>query len=153
MLYEITNTYKIYLCLTLTTNIVPKMKGFVVALTLILCAIAPMVQAQAPQVPSIEFKALEHNFGKQEYKANTTYSFEFKNTSKVPLILTSVSASCGCTTPEWPKEPILPGKTGSIKVTYNSQIIGVFTKLVYVYSNASTNMVTLTIKGEILPPK
>lgn len=129
------------------------MKGFVAFLTFIFSAIGPVAFAQAPQVPSIEFKTLEHNFGKQEYKASTTYTFEFKNTSKVPLILTSVSASCGCTTPEWPKEPILPGKTGSIKVTYNSQIIGAFTKLVYVYSNASTNMVTLTIKGEILPPQ
>jgi Protein of unknown function (DUF1573). len=129
------------------------MKGFAAVLAFVFCAISPMVHAQAPQVPTIEFKSIEHNFGKMEYKGNTTYSFEFKNTSKVPLILTSVSASCGCTTPEWPKDPILPGKTGTIKVTYNSQIIGVFTKLVYVYSNASTNMITLTIKGEILPPK
>ncbi|TCN70260.1 DUF1573 domain-containing protein [Acetobacteroides hydrogenigenes] len=129
------------------------MKGFIAAIVLVLCTLAPVAYAQAPQVPTIEFKTIEHNFEKQEYKANTTYSFEFKNTSKVPLILTSVSASCGCTTPEWPREPILPGKTGKIKVTYNSQIIGAFTKLIYVYSNASTNMVTLTIKGEILPPK
>lgn len=129
------------------------MKGIIAALTFILCATTSMVYAQAPQVPAIEFKALEHNFNKLEYKGNATYTFEFNNKGKVPLILTTVSASCGCTTPEWPKEPILPGKTGSIKVTYNSQIIGVFTKLVYVYSNAATNMVTLTIKGEILPPK
>lgn len=129
------------------------MKGFIAALTLIFCATTSMVYAQAPQIPAIEFKALEHNFNKLDYKGNATCTFEFSNKSKVPLILTSVSASCGCTTPEWPKEPILPGKTGSIKVTYNSQIIGVFTKLVYVYSNAATNMVTLTIKGEILPPK
>lgn len=109
--------------------------------------------AQTQDIPAIEFKSVNHDFGKLDYKGDASYYFEFKNTGKAPLILTSVTASCGCTTPEWPKEPILPGKTGKIKVTYNSSIVGVFTKLVYVYSNSSTNMVTLTIKGEISAPK
>jgi hypothetical protein len=129
------------------------MKRIIAALTLVMCIFAVGVRAQAPQVPSIEFKTVEHNFNKVEYNGAASFVFEFKNTGKVPLILTSVNASCGCTTPEWPKEPIMPGKTGSIKVTYNTHTIGVFTKLVYVYSNAATNMVTLTIKGEVLPQK
>lgn len=129
------------------------MNKFLATITAVLFASISVAFAEAPDAPVIEFKTLEHNFNKLEHKGDASYIFEFKNTGKVPLILTSVNASCGCTTPEWPKEPIAPGKVGKIKVTYNSQIVGVFTKLVYVYSNATSNMVTLTIKGEILPPK
>lgn len=128
------------------------MKKLFATLVLIAAVAITSAFAETPESPVIEFKAVEHNFQKLEYKGDASYFFEFKNTGKAPLILTNVSASCGCTTPEWTKEPILPGKTGKIKVTYNSQIIGVFTKLIYVYSNAATNMITLTIKGEITPP-
>ena len=129
------------------------MKKILATLTMLAMVAVSSVFAQTPENSVIEFKSTEPNFQKLDYKGDASYFFEFKNDGKAPLILTNVSASCGCTTPEWPKEPILPGKTGKIKVTYNSQIVGVFTKLVYVYSNATTNMVTLTIKGEILPPK
>lgn len=144
--------HKPYLC-TKTYEIVTTMNKLLATFTMIFFAAISVATAQNPNAPTIEFKTLEHNFNKLEHKGDASYFFEFKNTGKVPLILTSVNPSCGCTTPEWSKEPIAPGKTGKIKVTYNSQIVGVFTKLVYVYSNATTSMVTLTIKGEILPPK
>jgi len=63
----------------------------------------------------------------------------------------NVGASCGCTVPDWPKDPILPGKTGVIKVTYNTAIIGVFNKSITVYSNAANNPVGLIIKGNVNP--
>lgn len=128
------------------------MKQFLATFTALIC-FATIAFTQTTQAPTIEFKNVEHNFNKVEYKGNATCTFEFKNTGKVPLILTSVSASCGCTTPEWPKEPIMPGKTGVIKVTYDSQRVGPINKLVYVYSNATQNLVTLKITGEILSPK
>ena len=79
------------------------------------------------------------------------YTFEFTNVGNEPLIIQNASASCGCTTPEWPKEPILPGKVGKIKVKYNTQGRGnqPFDKSVYISSNASTNneRYELHIKG------
>ncbi len=103
--------------------------------------------------PKIEFKNMEHDFGNiKEDKGMATTNFEFKNTGNQPLIVNNAKASCGCTTPEWTKEPIAPGKTGSIKVSYNPQNRpGQFTKNVSVYSNAQPSVTSLTIKGNVEP--
>ncbi len=74
--------------------------------------------------------------------------FSFTNTGKVPLILNDVKASCGCTTPEWTKEPVLPGKNGTIRVTFNPKNRpGSFSKTIQVNSNADLPVVTLAIRG------
>jgi hypothetical protein len=103
--------------------------------------------------PKIKFKSLEHDFGSiKEDKGLAIISFEFKNIGDQPLILNSVKASCGCTTPEWSQDPIAPGKSGSIKVSYNPQNRpGAFSKNVSVYSNAEPNVIALTIKGKVEP--
>jgi hypothetical protein len=64
-------------------------------------------------------------------------------------LLTKVRASCGCTTPSWPKEPIKSGKTGTIKVKYNTRIKGNFSKSIRVYSNAKNSPILLRIKGQV----
>jgi hypothetical protein len=102
--------------------------------------------------PKFKFKGGDvHDFGKIPEGPVAEYTFEFTNVGKAPLIIQNASASCGCTTPEWPKEPILPGKTGKIKVRYNTQGRGnqPFDKSVYISSNASTNneRYELHIKG------
>jgi hypothetical protein len=80
------------------------------------------------------------------------HDFEFTNTGKVPLILNDVKASCGCTTPEWTKEPVLPGKSGSIRVTFNPKNRpGSFSKTIQVNSNADLPVVTLVIGGVVIP--
>lgn len=61
--------------------------------------------------------------------------FTVKNTGDKPLIISKVQASCGCTTPEWSQDPIMPGKSAQIKVGYNTTIVGPFTKIIEVYSN------------------
>lgn len=99
----------------------------------------------------ITFTSLEHNYGVVEFNANGTCVFEFTNTSKLPLILVDVKASCGCTAPEWSKEPIKPGDKGKITVKYNTMIPGPFQKTITVTSNAKTNPVYLIIKGEVKP--
>lgn len=103
--------------------------------------------------PKIEFKALEHDFGSiKEDKGLATTVFEFKNAGDQPLILNSVKATCGCTTPEWTQEPVAPGKSGKIKVSYNPKNRpGAFTKSVNVYSNAEPSVSVLTIKGKVEP--
>jgi hypothetical protein len=99
----------------------------------------------------IAFEKLQHNFGtfKEELGVQTV-SFNFKNDGKSPLILNNVQASCGCTTPEWTREPIVPGGKGMIKVSYDPRNRpGVFNKTIRVSSNAENADVVLTILGEV----
>jgi hypothetical protein len=102
--------------------------------------------------PHIEFTSVEHDFGKIKVNDNATCEFTFTNTGKVPLILSNVKASCGCTVPEWPKEAILPGGKGVIKVKYTTvNHPNVINKAIIVHSNADNKQVILRIKGEVVP--
>lgn len=112
-------------------------------------------QTVAPQKPVdknvavITFDKETHDFGSIPQSVPASYTFVVKNTGKSPLIITNASASCGCTTPEWTKEAIAPGKSGFVKATYNAASPGPFMKTVTVSSNASRDMVTLTLKGDV----
>lgn len=108
-------------------------------------------QPENPNAPKIEFSNKVINYGDIDYKADSNREFEFKNTGKEPLILTSVRASCGCTTPSWTREPVAPGAKGIIKVKYDTGRVGPFTKTITVQSNASNGTVTLQIKGKVGP--
>lgn len=113
-------------------------------------------QTQAPaenkNQAEINFTKEIHDFGVIPQNEPATYMFYFTNTGKEPLIISNVSASCGCTTPEWSKEPIPPKKTGYIKATYNAAAVGPFNKNVTVFSNAKRNTIILTLKGEVKVP-
>jgi len=101
----------------------------------------------------IAFEKLQHNFGtfKEELGVQTV-AFNFKNDGNAPLILNNVQASCGCTTPEWTREPIVPGGKGVIKVSYDPRNRpGVFNKTIRVSSNAENADIVLTILGEVTP--
>ena len=108
--------------------------------------------APNPNASEITFEELSHDFGTLQKGDDCTFDYKFKNTGKEPLILANCQAACGCTAPTCPKEPILPGASGSIKVKYDSNRVGVFTKTVTVTSNAKNSPVTLTIKGKIDGP-
>ncbi|HNX06147.1 MAG TPA: DUF1573 domain-containing protein [Bacteroidales bacterium] len=99
--------------------------------------------------PEITFESLEHDYGTIVQGANGDCVFKFKNTGNEPLILSDVRKSCGCTTPTWSKEPILPGQSGEIKVGYNTNNVGTFSKTITVISNATNANVTLIIKGTV----
>jgi hypothetical protein len=94
-----------------------------------------------------------HDFGTiQESDGLATFVFEFTNTGTDPLILKNVQASCGCTTPDWPREPILPGAKGSIKVTYNpAGRPGTFEKNITVTSDGNPESQAIKIKGVVNP--
>jgi hypothetical protein len=89
-----------------------------------------------------------HNFGKIPQGRPATYIFEIINTGKESLRLDNVQASCGCTTPEWSKEPIAPGATANIKVGYNAHAEGAFAKVVTLFYNGNQTK-TLTISGDV----
>ncbi len=105
------------------------------------------------QQPVIEFKVKEFDFGKiKEADGLASTVFEFTNTGVAPLVISGVSASCGCTTPEWTKEPVAAGGKGFVKATYNaSGRPGPFRKSITVKSNASEASVVLIISGEVTP--
>ena len=106
---------------------------------------------QASTQDSIKFVNTMHDYGTIVQGSDGTCEFKFTNKGKLPLVLSNVKASCGCTVPEWPKEPILPGKSSSIKVSYNTNNQGNFNKSITVNSNALNNTVILQIKGNVTP--
>lgn len=125
--------------------------------TLALVAVSVLgVQAQDKKGgAAFKFKAETHDFGTLKEGPVATHVFEFTNVGNEPLIIQNASASCGCTTPEWPKEPILPGKKGKIVVNYNTQgRVAPFTKDVYIQSNAKNpegkERYELHIKGTVV---
>ncbi|WP_276133591.1 DUF1573 domain-containing protein [Polluticoccus soli] len=96
----------------------------------------------------VVFATETHDFGTIPEGPAAEYEFSFTNKGKEPLIIQQVHASCGCTTPSYSKEPVLPGQTGKVKASYST--VGrpnAFTKTITVVSNAGTKM--LTIKGEV----
>jgi hypothetical protein len=98
---------------------------------------------------SIFFVNVTHDYGTIPQGSDGNSEFKFTNKKNIPLILSNVKASCGCTVAEWPKAPIMPGKTGAIKVKYNTNLVGTFMKSITVNSNAKNSTVMLTIKGTI----
>lgn len=98
----------------------------------------------------ITFEKLEHDYGEVLQGGNGVTEFKYTNTGKVPLILSKVRSSCGCTVPSWSKEPLMPGQSASITVKYNTNNVGVINKNVTVESNASNNRVILKIKGKVV---
>lgn len=110
----------------------------------------------APDANKAEFKfeQMEYNYGTIKQGDKVDYEFVFTNVGKEPLIISSANGSCGCTVPEWPKEPIKKGEKGRIKVTFNSAgKQGMQDKTVTINSNAATNPVVLHIKGNVeVPP-
>ncbi len=110
--------------------------------------------AQDKQGAKINFTQTVHDFGTIKEKGGPVrWEFEFTNTGNAPLAIISASASCGCTRPTFPKEPIKPGKKGKIKVTFLPDgRPGEFTKSIKLKTNAKgQKKVTLKIKGVVTP--
>ncbi|GHA57296.1 DUF1573 domain-containing protein [Pontibacter akesuensis] len=100
----------------------------------------------------LQFEKEVHDFGTIAEGTQVSYVFRVKNIGNEPVIISGVQPSCGCTTPTWTKEPILPGKIGTIKAEYNSAgRPGAFNKSINVVSNAATQNRILYIKGEVGP--
>jgi hypothetical protein len=107
-------------------------------------------QPSNPNAAEISFSKTVHDYGTIFQGGDGTCEFKFTNTGKEPLILSRPQSSCGCTVPTWPQEPILPGKSDVIKVTYNTMNIGPINKTVTVTSNGKTARVVLQIKGTVV---
>ena len=99
---------------------------------------------------TISFDKTTIDYGTVSQNSDGHREYIVTNTGDKPLIVSNVVPSCGCTTPEWTKDPILPGKSGKIKVLYNTAIVAPFQKIIEVYSNdAANSRSVITIKGDV----
>ena len=106
--------------------------------------------ANDPNKADFKFETDELNFGSIAQGESVTYEFKFTNSGTEPLIISKAEGSCGCTVPIWPKEPIMKGQQGTIKVTFNSAgKMGVQDKTVTLTSNAQQNPIVLHMKGTV----
>ncbi|MCU7548288.1 DUF1573 domain-containing protein [Chitinophagaceae bacterium LB-8] len=124
------------------------MKKFFLFLLLLPLFFIGKAQTATTAEDVLEVKSPEHNFGKIPQGKPVYYSFEIVNKGSKPLKLDNVSASCGCTTPEWSRDEIAPGSTAKIKVGYNAASEGVFEKTITIFYNGNQTKV-LRIKGEV----
>jgi hypothetical protein len=113
---------------------------------------ATVVSAQEKKATISAIDSAVYDFGDiKEKDGPITHTFKMKNGGEAPLVITKVVASCGCTTPDWTKAPIAPGKTGEINITYDpTNRPGSFTKTISVYSNGKEGSYVLTIKGKVI---
>ena len=121
------------------------MKKLITFLSLTFCLFA-FASAQ-----EISFESEEVDYGKIEKGSERVREFKFKNIGSAPLIISDAKGSCGCTVPTYPKEPIMPGQSDVIKVNYDTNRLGPFTKYVTLTTNSTTNTSTrLKISGEVM---
>jgi hypothetical protein len=118
---------------------------------LLLVGIAQFAFAQGDPLAKVVFTESQHDFGDIKQGDKVEWIFSFKNEGNAPLVLTNVSTTCGCTAPEWPREPIMPGEESKILVRFNSTgKMGRQNKVVTVFSNAANNPERVTIVANVL---
>src|SRR5579862_2072791 len=123
--------------------------SFFLLVTAFICKAQTTVNATPDaKADVLQLKEITHDFGKIPQGRPVTYVFEIVNTGSEALRLENVQASCGCTTPEWTKDPIAPGATSQIKVGYNAHAEGRFVKNVTVFYGDKKNKI-ITISGEV----
>jgi len=104
------------------------------------------------KVPEFKFEETMYEFGTVNEGDMVNHTFTFTNSGEAPLIIKNAVASCGCTVPNWPKEPIAPGETGEIEVNFNSQgKPNQQTKTITITANTEPTITKLTIKGMVTP--
>ena len=119
----------------------------------VFCAIAQENQETVPG-PSITFEEVSFDFGDIHQGDKVSHVFNLDNSGDAPLIITNVQTTCGCTATDWPRDPIAPGETASIKVNFNSTgKMGRQNKIITVISNATSSVSQIKIVTNVLPPK
>lgn len=139
------------------------MKKYLLMFAVALFSVAAVNAQQAPQTQEeekvdsnaavIKFEKDVLDYGTINKGDDPLRIVKFTNTGKSPLVITNCQGSCGCTVPECPKEPIMPGESAELKVRYDTKRVGNFNKTVTIKSNASNSTVYLKIKGVVLDVK
>ena len=113
-------------------------------------ATAPAAESK-PDLAVAVFETQNFDFGKIKQGIPATHEFTFVNKGKVPMIITNAQPSCGCTIPDWSKNPIPPGAQGFVKATFNAAGISTFDKSITVTANVEGGVIMLRIHGEVVP--
>lgn len=125
---------------------------FILLISVGLCASAQTTTVQPVHGSRVQFAEKSHDFGTIDEGIKVSYDFEFTNTGDSNLILVNVQASCGCTVPSWPRQPIKPGEKGKITVVYNSarRAGETFHQSITVTTNMmKDNVFVIYIKGKV----
>jgi hypothetical protein len=110
------------------------------------------VTAEVSQMAEITFENAEFDFGTINEGEKVSHTYYFTNTSDVPLVIQNAAASCGCTVPEWPREPIPPGGSGQIEVAFDSNgKPDAQNRTVSIVANTDPSITYLRIKGMVIP--
>ncbi len=110
--------------------------------------------ADMDALPVLKFDRTEHDFGKVIQGEKVTYLFRFTNTGKSDLVISSISASCGCTATEYPRTPVRPGQSDIVKVTFDSSgRQGFQNKEITVASNTQPGTTRLYVKAQVFIPE
>ena len=126
---------------------------YLLGIMLLMAGAAKAQDAKTQNGPEIEFEKVVHDYGDVPYNGDGKCEFRLTNTGNEPLLVQKPKSSCGCTIPSWPQEPILPGESDVIKVTYRTDRTGNINKTVTITSNAiNSPTVVLRIKGRVLDP-
>ncbi len=119
----------------------------------VFCAFAQENQETVPG-PAITFEEVSFDFGDIHQGDKVSHVFNLDNSGDAPLIITNVQTTCGCTATDWPRDPIAPGETASIKVNFNSTgKMGRQNKIITIISNATASVNQIRIVTNVLPPK
>ncbi|MGI8893794.1 MAG: DUF1573 domain-containing protein [Bacteroidia bacterium] len=106
--------------------------------------------ASSSEEPDFKFEVEEYNFGTVKEGDKVEYEFRFTNAGNEPLIISNVQSTCGCTVPDWPKEPIQKGQTAGIKVIFNSAgKVGLQNRPITIFSNGKTSPKVVHLKGNV----
>jgi hypothetical protein len=113
--------------------------------------VASDTEAPNPDAPVMTFAESQFDFGDIKPDSKVAHTFTFTNTGKTPLLIADATASCGCTTPNWTKEPVAPGAKGTLDVQFDSRgKQGLISKQVSVRANTQPSMTVIYIKGNVL---
>lgn len=127
------------------------MKRFMLSLILVSTAFFSFSQSTAKKAEDmVKFKELRHNFGKIKQGVPVTHDFEFTNIANEPVIIENATASCGCTTPVWPQQPVMKAKSDKIKAGFNAAAAGPFEKTIFIKLKGIDARYELKIAGEVL---
>jgi len=132
-------------------------KILLLALSLSMAGFAAQAQTAAPATaqtkvagPNIQFEESKYDFGSVAQGGIVEHTFKFKNTGTAPLVISNIGVSCGCTTPDWTRDPVMPGKTGSVTAKFNSTgKMGMQNKVLTIESNSAAGNAMVSLVGEV----
>ena len=125
------------------------MKTLVITLSIFWMSLSCFAQNDPETMGEFKFEKETIDYGKVPKNSEKVRVFTFTNIGNAPIVIHKIQSSCGCTVPEKPEKPIMPGEKGEIKVAYNTAIVGGFSKNITIFSSAKTSRKVIRIKGYI----